>query len=397
MVYQRTRSGERGPQLIFSDPDVTYSMANIVALNDGRAVIAFNKSVTSTCVAHYAIIPSLIVTTPTINPIIPGGATVSSCYGKPILATNGTTVYSVVDKVHDSKHVSYLYRKFLPSPASSEAMVVTSNLANVTDINSGLVTRVDALGNLHTAWLRDRRLYPADPDDTWGVDYANNTSTSGNLTAIPVAGSNSSFENIDIAVQSSTHARIVYVAPALPSYKLWLATIDSGVVTKSEIGLQTGLEWKYIAPAISNNGKIPGSVVIVFSAMNNTLDYSQIFYKTIPGGGYPTQLTNTNHLLRNNKNASVVTFDIGYLAGWRTYSSCPQNVFYSFTGDTPVTAFNTTGGCTSYGQTMQTGLSANGKWVAGAWIDRITSSPSARLVPWISFNTNKTLLPLVLR
>lgn len=38
-----------------------------------------------------------------------------------------------------------------------------------------------------------------------------------------------------------------------------------------------------------------------------------------------------------------------------------------------------------------------GKWIAGAWIDKIATAGSNRLIPWISFTTNKTYLPLVVR
>ncbi|HZU85983.1 MAG TPA: hypothetical protein VFF78_00790 [Anaerolineaceae bacterium] len=396
VIYQRTRSGEIGPRLIFSSPDYAYYMANIVALNDGRAVISFYQAAASSCRARYAIIPDVITSLPPILTTIPGDATESSCYTKPLLATNGTTVYSVVDKMHSAVQHSYQYRKLLPTLDPNEALVVAANLTRTTDDNSNMVADVDSSGTLHTAWTTRRR-ESGSPDYTYGIEYANNNGVTGNLTATGITSSSLWVGSLDMAVQSATKARVVYVEPTSPNNSLWLATINSGVVTQTQISLTPSLEWIGIYPSISNYGETTTNQVVVFSAKNNTLAYSQIFYKLTSTAGQPVQLTDTNAIYKDNFSASVVPFDTGFIAGWRTYSSCPESTFFSYLGGLPVTAFTTTGGCTSYGQTMQTGLSSSGGWVVGAWIDKQSTAADARLVPWISFNTNTINLPLISR
>lgn len=395
VIYQRTRSGEIGARLIFSSPIHSYYMANIVVLNDGRAVISFNQSVGSNCRARYAIIPNAVTSLPAINTTIPGDAIDSSCMVKPGLTTNGTSVYTIVDNMQSFDLHSYQYRKLLPTADANAATVIAANPSRLVDNNSQLVAQVDALGNLHTAWITQRR-ESGSPNTTYGIEYANNNGVTGNLSPINIFNDSLSVSNIDMAVESATQAHIVYSLPRSPEDFLWLATVTSGVVSQSQIALTPGLQWNKITPKISNRGLTTALQVIVFTAENTNVGNSQIFYKLTTPGGSPTQLTNT---LQPNYFVQVVPFDVGFIAGWRTNSSssCQGNASYTFLGNTPVTAFTTTGGCISYGQTMQTGLASNSNWVAGTWIDKQSTAAGARLVPWISFNTNTTYIPLISR
>jgi len=397
VIYQRTRSGEIGPRLVFSSPDHGYYMANIVALDDGRAVISFYQTFPgSICRARYAIIPNVVSSLPAINLSIPGDSVNSSCYSKPVLVSNGTTVYTVVDEDHADYIHSYLYRKLQPALAPSAAYVVAADLTRSTDDNAALVAGIDDSNTLHTTWTTRRR-ESGSSTYTYGLEYANNNGVSGNLSPIDITDSTLWVGNIDMAVQSATKARVVYAEPTVPSTSLWVATIESGVVTQSQISLTPSLEWTLVIPTISNYGGTANQVV-VFSAKNNTLSYAQIFYKLLSGGGSPAQITDTNGINRHNYMADVVPLSTTYLAGWRSFhGDCPENAAYSTSGGPPITAFVSTGGCTLYGQTMQTGLASNGDWVAGAWIDKLTSAADAPLVTWISFNTNTIYIPLITR
>ena len=53
--------------------------------------------------------------------------------------------------------------------------------------------------------------------------------------------------------------------------------------------------------------------------------------------------------------------------------------------------FSTTYGCLSTGQAM----AASPEWVSAVWVDY--ARQGARLIPWLGYNANLTLLPLIRR
>ncbi len=398
VLYQRTIGGEPGIQLTFSSASSNYVFANVAALDNGSAVVAFYESGT-TCKARYAIIPSVVITNPTVQPVIPGDATISHCDAPVTLAGNGTTVYSVVSRYLSYNSQYYQYRKLLPAADASAADVVTENLFRAVDRNQPLVARVDSAGNLHAAWLFERKVFGLDLFTSRGVEYANNNGVTGNLTPLEVYSSISTslFTTIDMAVESPTQAHMVYSLDGGEVFdsSLWLATVTSGSLAQIKIALTENLGWDNIYASISNYGASTANQVIVFSAENTTIGDSEVFYKLTNAGGVPAQLSDSPSPIFSPR---VAPFDTYFIAGWRQApgTTCPDEVEYSYFDLGVKLIFQGTDGCPA-GAASITTLSTNDPWVAGAWIDGLTSSPDARQVPWIVFNTNSIHLPLIRR
>lgn len=398
VIYQRMRSGETGIQLVFSSPGVNYRYADVVALDNGSAVVSFYESGT-TCKARFAFIPSVVITQPTVVATIPGDGVTSHCGTEPALVTNGSTVYAIVNNYVSADGQGYLYRKLLPSADAGASELVSIDIFLALDRNTNLVARVDASNNLHAAWFFEERIDVVGAPNTRGVEYANNVGLSGNLPSVEVfsTSTNFLFNAMDLAVESPTQAHIVYsiYGPGMFDSELWLGSVTSGVTANSEIPLTPGLGWDSIYASISHYGAGTANQVIVFGAENTDIGNSEIFYKLTNTGGSPVQLSNS---ISPVFSARVVPFDNYFLAGWRISknSTCPDEVQYSYFDLGVNTVFQGTDGCPTVWAASST-LSADGPWVAGSWIDQLPGDLNGRLVPWVSFNTNKLSLPLITR
>lgn len=391
VVYQRTRAGELGPRVVFSNPSFGSIMANVAVLDDGRAVVAFQWSTVWGCQPQYAIIPNTIVTQPAVNSLWGPGGAYTSCFEKPTLVTNGTTMYTVFSERQSADYQGYRYRKLVPSLDAESSLVVQANTGRLTDFNSGVVAGVDTAGNLHVAYTTQRR-ESGSPTTTYGIEYANNNGVTGNLTPLSVLNEGGI---IDMVIESPTRVHIAYSLGRSPSWQLWVARVNNGVVTHRQFPLDESKQWRAVVPRIAALDSDPSYQVVYFTAENTDVGKAAVFYIL----NTPTSTVQlVSDTLTANGALKAVPFDDLSLAGWRNYygTICLGDVVFSFGTNAPQTVFKTTGGCTSYGQTMEPGLAARGRWAAGVWIDR-RSTTDTRMVPWITFNTNTINLPMVIR
>jgi len=162
-----------------------------------------------------------------------------------------------------------------------------------------------------------------------------------------------------------------------------------------------------LTPGLTNPWRVEGNVhiaavnnvpVVAFAAKNNSTGNTHEVWMYTKGHSSVTPITNGNGDQNEPALATMGTLpDEVAVIGWRTWHqvsffSCLRDGYeYDQFNLTVQKVYNSSGGCLSTGQAM----AANALWASAVWIDR--KPQDTRLVPWLGFNANTTMLPLIRR
>ncbi|HEY0738759.1 MAG TPA: hypothetical protein VGD69_27820 [Herpetosiphonaceae bacterium] len=396
LVYQRIKFGAPIYQYAFSvAPGAQIISPDVAVTADGRAFVTRVVCQDGICTDYYSIFPAdandtTVIVSQTLA--TPAGNSASG----PKLKARDNIVYAV-------------YFVETPGPARMRYRQLSGGTSGgYVELRGDMRPAAPSMaigsdGVLHVTWAA-RKIGSSE------TAYGNNNGTSGDFisTVSYDYDGDYNFRGRDIALDPNNTPYIVYAFDA-GAYDIVRIHCEAPVTACfGEIGTRT----IPLDPA-RNPWRLRGgphiqllswSPAVVFSANNSATGNNEIWYYTPPSSGVdpgPTRVT--NNAVHDEEPQIVVersNFGDVPVVAWRTYEiltlsgisvECQRDAYtFYFDQTTARQVFTSTGGCYNPAQD----LAANGRWVAGVWLDRLDSGDDSPLVPWTLFNANTTYAPI---
>jgi len=390
LVYWRTRIGPATLQIDMAPlgSDERYDLPSIAVSADGQAYVVWRFHIGDP--GPYRYYYSIVRPSGSYDAPIPLEVTAGA--ERPQIAARGNVVYTLFHSMPDSSNVWLSYQSLAPlGPATY--------LANSFNSRVGAASMaIDSNGDLHVAWKY------TGPANYQALFYGKL-----GLIRLLVDGSspNMLYSAPAIAIDADDTVQVVFATYGGASDTLTRWTRDSsGTETPFSVPLGSAHNpWRiHDNPQIATVLTTP---IVVFSARNGATANDEIWAYSPPASGVdsgPDRVTNNTWQDDEPQVLQLDTTDpAATMIAWRKYEltssaspalaerSCQRDAYeYDRQGLRQV--FTSPGNiCASDGM-----LAGSGGWVAGVWIDSL-SAGSSRAVPWITFNSYGTYLPLLLR
>jgi hypothetical protein len=404
LVYDRVLFGSTIYRYVFTVvTGAQIRHPDVAVTTDGRAFVVRSVCIPGACTDYYSEIPADVDDTTPIMPIQLASPGANSA-GPPKIKARGNVVYALY-LVPDGTNARLRYRQ-ISGGTSGGSVDFRASVHN-----SHPSFAITSAGKFHAVWMTNT-------SSSTEISYSNNIGTTGD-TGMPISydvAGNYHFDRPDIALDTSDTPYIVYSYDGSSSdiVKIRCEAAASACfngITTRVVPLDAAQNpWRLRG---SPHIEVPGSApTIVFSADTSATSNNEIWYYTPPSSGTdfgPSRIT-TNDVQDDEPLIVEETSNFGNIAvvAWRTYIAvtippnppfpggsfdCPRDVYtFYFNNSTLRRVFDSTGGCFASSHD----LAANGQWVAGAWIDLLSTSDS-RYVAWTTFNAHTSYVPITTR
>lgn len=389
LVYWRTSIGPAVLQIDMAPlgSDERYDLPNIAVSADGQAYVVWRFHIGSA--GPYRYYYSMVRPNGSYDAPIPLELTAGD--ERPQIVARGNIVYTLYHTMPDSNNVWLSYRRLRPLDP------MPTDIANSFNSRVGAASMaIDSSGALHVAWKY------AGPPGYQALFY-------GKLGMIRLLVDGSAASQLysapAIAIDADDTVQVVFATYGGASDTLTRWTRDSsGTETSFAVPLGSAHNpWRiHGSPQIATVLTTP---IVVFSAENGATANDEIWSYSPPASGVdsgPERVTNNSW---QDDEPQVLQLDdtnpLATMIAWRKYevTSLPSSAFverscqldaYEYDQQGLRQVFRSPGNICASGVM----LAGNGDWVAGIWIDSLHAG-SSRAVPWMTFNSYGTYLPLL--
>ncbi len=405
--YDRTKLGEPLVAQSFGPPARASNVDPDIALSaDGMVYIVWTEYYSDTSVANadaYAVLNADggLASTAHLDP--GAGQPYHTSGGRPRVAARGNNVYAAFNLAPtNGSNGGAFYRQLKPLDASSGIIELSGSALNMTFVVGRPNIAIDQNGKLHAAYkFLDCFVFTC----IYAIHQADNTA-GANMSTASLGDYTRAFADPDpltspsMAVADDNSIVIAYsTSDATDSVIYARGTSFATPFVTATVPLTGSLDPWRVAGDV-HVAAVNNQPVVAFAALNNSTGGSHAIWLYASGDSTLTRITQTG-----DQNEPLIAAmgapSPGEVAvvGWRTWLHfidihvpCLRNGYeWDQINQVVQQVYRSNGGCYSTGQAMV----ANQNWASAVWID---DNPSrSRLVPWLGYNANTTMLPLIMR